>query len=121
MSDQLPQFARYLSSVKGFAVSRYGHGYGPDSGLGCRRTKDGFVWDTDEIVAIPHGEALRFQAEYDGHVRRGELVERRHAEWVARVKSQAAAAERALEAQRLAAETAAENADEAVEESTNAG
>ena len=52
---------RYFSSVKGRVATRFGR---VGALIGCRRTKAGFEWNPDEVVAIPSLEVDRYRREY---------------------------------------------------------
>ncbi len=92
MSKPSSHFARFVSSVKGHLVSRYGTatdksapsligarrkttslGVGP---FDLERTTVELEWDEEAIVALTETEARRFAREYDGHVARNELKAR---------------------------------------------
>jgi hypothetical protein len=67
--------ARYLSSVPGHAVARFGH---PDLLVGVERdatAEGGLRWELDRIVEIPEAEFQAFAREYLGALRDGSLVE----------------------------------------------
>ena len=96
-----PAFARFVRSVQGHAVARYG----ADAAalIGARRRvltpeqrrarECPIVWDTERIVALTDDYCRRYRRELDTAIRRGELVEATSAEWDAQqAKSEQASA-----------------------------
>ncbi len=85
-----PEFALYVSSVEGHAVTRFSsHKMGRRPLLigATRDHKDPtkITWDTSRIVPIPEGEYARFGREYNREIRAGGLKKRsaeEYAEWV---------------------------------------
>lgn len=86
-------FVRFLSSVRGAMVSRYGSASqttrAQQIGCGIDREKGELWWDEKEIVALPPAEAEAFVREYDRHVAAGELKERTEDEYLAALDAQA--------------------------------
>lgn len=85
-----PQFARFVSSVEGHMVTRYG----TTQLIGCVRNaapkpEDDAAewkpvsWNTREIVPLTMREAERYTKEYDKAIRNGALKERKREEWSA--------------------------------------
>ena len=106
-------FARFLSSVEGHLVSRYGSATAKTAPtlIGARRTHAELVdglsgqasieW-TDEIVSLTAAEAAAYKQEYDSAVREGALVERTEAEYLEQAdaaQAKAVAAAKKLEAE----------------------
>ena len=85
----LPEFARFVRSVEGKAVARYG----TDGLIGAERVAltdeqkrahvCPIVWDTERVVALTAEYCRRHRRELDAAIRRGELVAATRAEWEA--------------------------------------
>jgi hypothetical protein len=92
--------SRYFSSVRGHAVSRFGH---PDLLIGAERdpkAEGGLRWETDRVIEIPEAEFTQHEREYRAALRAGGLVER---------KPEDLAGQAQAEARRAAAETSAKS------------
>lgn len=75
---------KYFSSVKGHAVSRYG----TREFIGATRGKDGHVWDTDAVTAIPEAEYYRYLREYTRAIKSKSLKKRTKADYDKAIKAQ---------------------------------
>lgn len=130
MSNARPSapFVRFLSSVEGHLVGRYGSGSprvapvqigatrsarysakGKDV-LGLERSETTITWNPEEVVALTEVEARLFSREYNGHVERGELRERTAEDYDAWVERETARAAAMVAAEQAAAEAKAEKA-----------
>lgn len=79
---------KYFSCVEGRVVTRFGH---PDIYIGVKHSKDGWAWDTKEIVAIPTAEVSRYYREYKKQVKNGSLKDRtkkEHSEYLKDLEKQ---------------------------------
>jgi hypothetical protein len=96
----LPEFTRFVRSVEGHAVARYG----ADAAalIGARRRvltpeqrrarECPIVWDTERIVALTGDYCRKYLRELNTSIRRGELIEATREEWEAQqAKEQASA------------------------------
>lgn len=75
----MDQKFHYLSCVPGRVVPRYGAPAG--TYIGARRTRLGFDWSPERVVAIPVEEWVRYQREYGRAVADGALRVRTEAEY----------------------------------------
>lgn len=89
-----PVFERFVRSVQGKAVARYG----TDGLIGAERvalTEEQrrahacpIVWDTERIVALTAEYCGRYRREINASVRRGELIEVKREAWEAQANAQ---------------------------------
>lgn len=89
----LPEFARFVRSVEGYAVARFG----TETLIGAERRaltreqraarEPPIVWDTSTIVPLTKDYCRRYLRELNTAVRRGELIECTRAEWEAQQAS----------------------------------
>lgn len=75
---------RYFSCKEGHAVSRFG----TDAFVGSYRSAKGFIWNEDEVVAIPEKETIRYSREYNRVIKDGALTERTESDYKSWIKSQ---------------------------------
>lgn len=82
MSESAAPFALFVSSVEGAPVTRFG----TRTIIGATRSTLAptvLVFDTEQIVAIPHDEYRRYRREYDRALDNGSLKRRAVADWEA--------------------------------------
>lgn len=77
---------RYFSCVPGSAVPRWGSA----SFIGATRSGQGFVWNSDAVVAVPVADTARYRREYGRALRDGQLKERTREDFDKWQKTQAA-------------------------------
>jgi hypothetical protein len=96
----LPEFTRFVRSVEGHAVARYGT---RDGLIGAERValtpedrrahKPPIVWRTERVIPLTRDYCRRYLRELANSIRRGELIESTREEWEAQqAKEEQAAA-----------------------------
>ena len=86
MTDAIPTFPLYVSSVEGQPVGRYG-----SRGLiGAEYAPEGIRYDTKRVVAITADELRLHRRAYDRAIRDKTLTVRSHADFVAALEAEAA-------------------------------
>jgi len=86
-----PTFSKYVRSVKGFAVARFGSGSRGVANelIGARRVDvDRIEWDTSRVTPLTEDYCTKYLRELRGCIKRGELVEATEADYLAYLKSQ---------------------------------
>lgn len=84
-------FVLFVSSVEGYAVTRYGSGTPSRRAtlIGAQRVPGrGIVWDTREVVALTEDELRQYSKEYRGAIADKALRQRTEADWKAWIASQ---------------------------------
>lgn len=117
-----PQFALYVSSVEGHAVTRFSsHKMGKRPTLiGATRDHSDptkITWDTKRIIGIPEAEYARFGREYNREILGGGLKKRTAQEYTEQLMANADADRKAIDAAKAAEEAKAKapkSADEVV-------
>lgn len=84
MGDPADTFGLFLSSVEGQPVHRFGTNFGTKVLIGADADPENpkkIRYRTDDVIAIPHAEALRYAREYGRLIADGALVERSADDW----------------------------------------